>query len=110
MEFIVTEKAQRPANMNGRCFYCDQPIGEQHKSDCVHIRKTVKVRMIVEYEVDVPADWGKQQVEFHRNEGSWCSNNALDELERLAEEKGCLCHAMEFEYLGGDSEPYLNED
>ena len=108
MRFIVTEKAQRPADMNGHCFYCQQPIGSAHEDDCVLVKKRVKVRMTVEYEVEVPARWDKEQIEFHRNEGSWCSDNALAELEEL-EGDGCLCPITEFEYLGGDSEPFLGE-
>lgn len=110
MQFIVTEKAQRPADPNsGKCFYCRQPIGAPHKADCVLINKKVKVRMIVEYEVEVPADWDKQQIEFHRNDGSWCSDNALYELGKLSEQNGCLCSVMEFECLNDQGEPYLDE-
>lgn len=106
--FVVTEKAQRPANMNGKCFYCHQKIGDKHKVDCVLVKKKVKVKMKleVEYEVEVPADWDKDQIEFHRNEGSWCANNALEELENL---EGCLCDDAEFEYMEDTSTPFLGE-
>jgi hypothetical protein len=111
MGFIVTEKAQRPANMNGCCFYCGQPIGTEHKGDCVLINKKVNVRLTVEYEIEVPAHWGQDQIEFHRNEGSWCSSNAISELESAFgdESEHCMCNAAEFEYLGSDTEPFLDE-
>ncbi|QEE24483.1 hypothetical protein CS053_08210 [Rhodanobacter glycinis] len=107
--FTVTEKAQRPARMDGKCFYCQQAIGATHKDDCVLVSKKVVVRMIVEYEVEVPQEWNAAQVEFHRNAGSWCSNNAMRELEELQEAQGCLCHAARFEYVKDASEPYLSE-
>ena len=109
--FTVTGDAMRPASSNCECFYCQQRIGAQHKPDCVLINKRVKIRMIVEYEAEVPASWGKEEIEFSRNEGSWCANNALYELEcAFGQDDGpCMCSVASFEYLGGDSEPYLNE-
>jgi hypothetical protein len=74
------------------------------------INKMVRVRMTVEYEVEVPASWDRHMIEFHRNEGSWCSDNALYELEKLAEDKGCLCHAMWFECLDEHGNAYLDEE
>jgi hypothetical protein len=62
--------------------------------------------MTVEYEVAEPASWDKEQIESRRNEGSWCCDNAMDELERLP---GCLCGQAHFEYLGDTSDPYLCE-
>lgn len=112
MGFIVTEKAQRPANMNGACFYCHQKIGLEHTHACVLIKKKVKVRMTVEYEIDVPASWSKESIEFSRNESSWCANNAIDELENVFDkcESACMCASAKFEYLCDTSEPFINED
>ena len=52
--YPVTAAAQRPARMDGTCFYCRQAIGEAHKPDCVLIVKKVRVRMTVEYDIEVP--------------------------------------------------------
>ena len=109
MPFFVTKKAQRPADMNGKCFYCGQPIGAEHRGDCVLINKMVKVRMTVEYEIEVPAHWETHMVEFHRNGSSWCCDNTLDELKKLAEENGCLCGMMNFTCLDDRGEAYLDE-
>jgi len=111
ISFTVTEKAMRPASDRRRCFYCQQPIGEPHKPGCVLVKKRVKMRMTVEYEVEVPAAWGKEQIEFHRNASSWCANNAISELEEYFDDEAreCMCGSSEFDYLGGDTPPYLHE-
>ena len=107
MTFIVTEKAQRPAKMDGTCFYCGVKIGGLHKTDCVLVKKNVKIRLTVEYDVSVPAFWDKDQIEFHRNLGSWCADNSLDELQAL---NGCLCSYTHFEHIKDTTDkPYLEE-
>lgn len=108
-EFEVTGKAMRPASPKRQCFYCGQPIGGIHNGDCVLIEKKVRVRMIVEYEISVPADWSKNQIEFHRNESRWCADNAISELENLAEKNGCICDFTTFEYIDDSGEEYLDE-
>ena len=107
--FPVTEKAMRPANNIRQCFYCHQPIGESHKPNCTLVQKKAKVRMIIDYEIEVPAFWTEKYINFHRNLGSWCADNALYELEKISEEEGCLCSRSVFEYMGGDTAPYLDE-
>lgn len=108
-DFKVTREAMRPASEKEQCFYCGQKIGENHKDDCVLINKKVMVRMIVEYEIEVPNHWNEENVLFHRNEGSWCSDNAINELEELSQGGQCLCGKTKFEYIGGESEPFLDE-
>ena len=112
-KFIVTKDATRPFGRDTECFYCHQLIGSPHSDDCVLINKKVKVRMFVDYEIEVPARWEKHNIEFARNEGSWCANNAIRELEEYFDnesgENNCMCDASYFEYLGGDSEPFLME-
>jgi hypothetical protein len=82
-----------------RCYYCREAVGTPHRPDCVKVVKRVKVRLTVEYEVEVPASWAKEDVEFHRNDGSWCSDNLIPELEALAESQGCLCGVTHFDYV-----------
>ena len=38
-------------------------------------------------------------IEFRRNEGSWCSSNALRELEAMTKRGECLCRHTKFEYV-----------
>lgn len=112
MAFIVTERAMRPASPDHACFYCKQPIGMEHKSTCVLIHKKVRVRLTIEYEVEVPADWDAHMIEFQRNEGSWCADNLIRELETLAEARGCLCSLdppPAFEMIADSDTHYLSE-
>lgn len=111
MVFIVTEKATRPAvNDKTRCFYCQAPIGTPHRKDCVLISKKVKISATIEYEIEVPAHWDKDQIEFYRNEGSWCASNMIGELKRLDRNLGCVCGRVKTELVEDDvSEPYLSE-
>jgi hypothetical protein len=110
MKFRVTEKATRPVQEpKDSCFYCHEPIGEFHKDDCVLVNKKVKVMAIVEYEIEVPNSWDKQQIEFSRNLGSWCADNMLDELYTLSQEEGCLCDFVTFKYLEDVGTEFLDE-
>lgn len=110
--FVVTEKAMRPASDEPRCFYCQQALGELHKDSCVLVCKRVTVRMTVEYEIVTPADWDRDQIEFHRNYSSWCARNAIDELDKLFgdDSDDCMCNNAQFEYVGNESAPYLDEE
>ena len=108
-ENVVTEAAMRPASSKPECFYCKVPLGGIHHNTCATIRKKVMVRMTVEYEVDVPAHWDSNMVNYHRNEGGWCGGNAIEELQDLAGESECLCGFVKFDYLRDTSEPFLNE-
>ena len=96
--YLVTEKAKRPASDKEQCFYCGSIIGDYHKKDCVYISKKVKVRAVIEYDIEVPSSWSAEDIEFHRNEGSWCSSNMLDELNEIDNE-GCLCDKVKFEFI-----------
>ena len=108
-KFIVTKKAMRPASEKRECFYCGAFIGEPHGDKCVLIQKKVKIRAIVEYEINVPCHWGKNDVEFSRNESSWCAGNFVSELSEIQEEKFCLCGNTEFKFISSDNVPFLRE-
>lgn len=85
-------------------------MGSTHEDDCVLVKKRIRIRVVIEYEVDEPASWGEKDVESYRNEGSWCANNLIGELEQLTEHAfGCLCNHAEFTYLGDVSAPFLKE-
>jgi hypothetical protein len=109
MKFEVTPKAQRPASMNGHCFYCKKPIGDTHLDDCVLIQRKVLMRVTIEYEDTAPAHWGQEKIESARNSGSWCADNLIEELERLSAKNGCLCGLAKFEYVRDVGTPECQE-
>lgn len=84
-----------------RCFYCKGILGKEHDADCVVRQRSVVLQVTLAYVVHVPQDWTKDQIEFHRNEGTWCTNNMIRELERAAEadKLKCLCMASEITFL-----------
>ncbi len=96
---VTKENGPSPAGKPDECCYCKMPIGVQHETDCVLRIRTVMVRMAAEYPISVPESWSAEQIERHRNEGSWCSGNALDELREICGEGACICWLTEFEYI-----------
>lgn len=110
MGFTVTEKAMRPASNARACFYCHQSIGAEHKDDCVLVMRPVRIRATIEYVVHEPAGWGKKEVEFKRNEGTWCASNIGPELDAYIEEHPCICDGTTFEFIEHAGEPYLCEE
>lgn len=96
--FKVLASHLRPANKK-QCFYCRAYLGTDHKTDCVIITKTVKVRAIVEYMITVPNCWSKKDIESHRNGGSWCADNMLTELNQVITDDECLCNAVTYEVV-----------
>jgi hypothetical protein len=102
---LVTEDDTRSggggAGRPDKCFYCTANTGTVHDWECVCLTKAVKVRMTVELIIERPRSWGKDDIESHLNESSWCSNNILDEIKHYTKEDSeCLCFSSQFEYLG----------
>jgi len=62
--------------------------------------KKVKVKAIIEYEIEVPDFYTKEDVEFQRNDGTWCASNMLQELTKLIKEEDCICQRVKYEYIG----------
>lgn len=71
------------------------------------VKKKVRLRAVIEYEEELPYDWDKAQVEFHHNEGTWCSDNFFNDVPKILERMGhgCSCNVVKFEYLSEDDEP-----
>ena len=65
------------------------------------LSKTVKVRFTFDLEKEFPADWDDHLIMFHMNEGSWCADNALDDLKaystKLEEQGYCFCASFKGE-------------
>ena len=85
----------RPAGEPDACFYCQQKVGTEHKRNCVIVEKLVRLRYSIDVDVEIPYSWDKNMVEFHRNESSWCANNAVDQIQAQVEASDkdgrCLC-------------------
>lgn len=104
---VTPRNGPRPAGPSDQCFYCQQALGGEHKADCVLRRKTVVVRAIMEYTIDVPESWDKDNIEFHRNDSSWCKGNGLAEIAAMkrrmdADESGdadCGCSILRYEFV-----------
>ena len=108
MKYKVTKKSQRPANMNGKCFYCHQAIGDYHKDDCVLINKPIRLKLTIEYDVNVPSSWEKRNIEFHYNDGCWCGDNIPDDIEKyitkINQDGKCLCNDYGIECIDENKE------
>jgi hypothetical protein len=96
---IVKQEDIRLAGPQDKCLYCGSKIGELHKIDCVMRNKTVVIRATIDYVIEVPEFWDKDNIEFHRNGSSWCASNFVSELEELDKNVGCLCSFVDFEYV-----------
>lgn len=73
------------------------------------MRKRVVVRATIEYDVEVPSDWGAEQVEFWLNESASCANNAIRDIgkftERLDAEGRCACDYVHHVYVRDAEDP-----
>jgi len=104
--FNVTSEAQRPNSTKPTCFYCAQPIGGLHKSDCILLRKLVRVRAVVEYTTEVPAFWDKDNIEYLLEETAYPSDHFCKDLTRSMENGE---EYLDFTYLCDTSRPFLKE-
>lgn len=92
----------RPAGEPDACFYCGAKVGQPHGRDCVVPERTIVCKLAIEYTVQIPANWDTDMFEFHRNESSWCTNNALKELDgvlRYRARQGGLVLAADDRYV-----------
>ena len=108
---VTPENGPRPAGRPDQCFYCGQPVGAEHKEDCVCRVKVVMVQVTMTIPRVVPASWDADAVDFHLNESSWCANNIEDDLARYKDAMGddapCMCGAFSGEYLRDATEEDL---
>ena len=107
---VKNDDGIRPAGKRDTCMYCSRKVGEKHKGSCVTVRRTVRLRYTFEIDVRHPYAWTGQKIEDYINDGTWCANNALYQLQEAADALGasdCLCGALTVKYLGSvDSIPH----
>ena len=85
---------------DGKCFYCFEPIGQEHTWKCVIPNKEVKILAVIEFNAKVPRSWTKDEIEFRYELGSYCNTNALREIEDwLDQNDTCLCSEGKFKVL-----------
>jgi hypothetical protein len=105
---IVTTKSVPPAGKPGECLWCKEKVGNEHKMDCSAVVRTAKIRVIIEYEVDVHGGGAlnaEEVFEFNRNEGSWCASNVIAELQKLINSgRPCLCDITKIAFLNWTSD------
>lgn len=96
--WIVGDHAIRPAGSPDRCFYCGSKKGFPHKNDCVIRCRTAVVEFTIRMVTEEPEDWTPSDIEFHYNDGSWCSDNLLDRLGERTNHH-CLCDIAKAKYI-----------
>lgn len=101
---VTPEHGPRPAGRPDECFYCGRPVGAEHADACVLRRKLVFVDVTIAVGVAVPASWDRERIEAHYNEGTWCSDNILEDLAEAVPENDeagpCSCRSMHITYRG----------
>ena len=92
MEGLNVRDGDCRSNTNGQCFYCRGTLGNAHDDNCVTLVRlntyvaTLKGFIIAKWQHKDPAFWDVGSCEFHKNDGSWCTDNALDNGEWLSGE------------------------
>lgn len=85
--WLVADYGVRPAGPPDRCFYCDMPMGQEHKEGCVIRQRTVVIRYQIDLVVAVPEDWNPDMINFRYNESTWCA-----EQSRRGHRQNCGAH------------------
>ncbi len=95
IEIKANDSGIRPAGKPDQCFYCGNKVGELHGPTCVMVERKVTLEYKILVETYQPYHWSFDDIERHRNVGSWCASNLIAELEAIEEREGCLCEAVE---------------
>lgn len=100
---VTQDTGPRPAGKPDECFYCQELVGSSHKPDCVCKKKVVMLKLEVTIPVVVPSDWNSDEIEFHRNENTWCADNVIDDLTTVLQAREssghCMCNNFHAEYI-----------
>jgi len=115
IKVLVDDDGIRPAGKPDECFYCQRKVGDTHKEDCVTVVQIVKYAVYVEgkqigtFICAEPFHWDESMSHFHKNEGTWCADNAIgddftwtnDHWKKVITEggEGCCCSLMRFEQI-----------
>lgn len=109
-KFMVTDQAKRPASPADKCFYCQSPVGDFHDERCVLVLRKVRLSVTFVVDADVPAFWEVDDIEFHRNESSWCQSNILEDISaQFPDDDECLCGRITIGVDSMSEDVYLGE-
>lgn len=102
----------RPAGDASRCFYCNREVGEPHGRECVTVLSKTRYGVYLDGERvgtwrrEDPFFWTEQDRASHKNESSWCADNAMDTVDWVSDEAmgrvdaatedRCACGVVEF--------------
>lgn len=86
------------------CIYCKSPRGEEHKADCVCVKRTVVLEMTIKFVKDVPASWTGDTILFFFNDSSHCADNEFDTIADSTDDEHCLCFRSNVKYVGEATE------
>jgi hypothetical protein len=95
--WLVADAGIRPeAGAADRCFFCDQPQGQEHAEGCNIRERIVVVRFVADLVVSVPEHWTPELVDFKFGGGAgWCGSTLAEIVTAAADQahKGgrCLC-------------------
>ena len=67
------------------------------------VTRRVAVRYSYDIEIDVPYHWTGHDIEFHRNDSSWCADNAQGDIDKFVQQQDgwiCPCSCMTATYIG----------
>lgn len=111
---LPNDNGIRPAGPPDVCFYCRARVGEPHGATCVCVEKLVQYGVYVHgkkvgtFQRYDPHHWTFEECEFHKNQSSWCSDNALDAIVWTDEaavvevdatpEGECTCSLLKFQF------------
>lgn len=104
IDWTVGKYSIRPAGDPNKCCYCHAKVGEQHKEDCVVRSRTINMDFTIHVVMDVPESWDEDQINWHYNEGTWCTSNLLGILEDRENADMCLCDITEAKYISEATE------
>lgn len=96
---VTAKHGPRPAGQPDECFYCSAAVGDHHDPNCVMRARTVVLRYSFNVVVAVPEHWTPEQVEFHRNDSSWCADNAIHAEFTQRREDACWCPDFRAKYV-----------
>lgn len=55
------------------------------------LKQTKTIRITIDLPMEFSADWDNEMIEFNLNDGCYCSDNLIGELQNYSRRNGCIC-------------------